>query len=132
MPRVTAGAPAAASAASAAKKSTAGAKTSGKTKADYPPSSVRTISRIYGLGMEDKDTITEVSKGNANYFIIGFIVDGVLPEEGGYQCTLSKDGFTLSWSRPVNSLLFNYKHLQPIWVKTTPSLTPECRRLTNK
>ena len=50
MPRVTATAPAASAAAAAAKKPTAGAKTSGETKADYPPSSVRTVSRIYGLG----------------------------------------------------------------------------------
>ena len=114
MPRVTTTAPTAAAATTATKKPTTGAKTSGETKADYPPSSVRTISRIYGLGTEDKYTITEVSEGNADFYIIGFIVDGVLPEEGGYQCTLSKNGFTLSWSRPVDSLLFNFKHLQPI------------------
>jgi hypothetical protein len=47
-------------------------------------------------------------------FIIGFIVDGMLPKEGGYQCTLSKDGFPLSWSRPVDSLLFNFKQVKPI------------------
>ena len=99
MPRVTNIVPPAAAAAAAAKKPTAGAKMSGETKADYPPSSFCTVSRIYGLGTEDKYTITEVSKGNADFYIIGFIVDGVLPEEGGYQCNLSKDGFTLSRSR---------------------------------
>jgi hypothetical protein len=115
MQRVTAAVPTAAAAAAAAKKPTAGAKMSGKTKANYlAASSVRTILRIYGLGTEDKYTITEVSEGNADYYIIGFIVDGVLHEKGGYQCTLSKDGFTLSWSRPIDSLLFNFKHLQPI------------------
>jgi len=114
MPRVIPAAPT--SSANAAKKPTAGVKTSGETKTDYllASSSVRPVSRIYGLGTEDKYTITEVSEGKNDYYIIGFIVDGVLPEEGGYQCTLSKDGFTLSWSRPVDSLLFNSKHLQPI------------------
>jgi hypothetical protein len=85
MQRVTAAVPTAAAAAAAAKKPTAGAKTSGETKADYPPSCVRTVSKIYGLGTEDKYTITEVSEGNADFYIIGFIIDGVLPEEGGYQ-----------------------------------------------
>jgi hypothetical protein len=58
MPRVTATAPVAAAAAAAAKKPTAGAKMSGETKADYPPSSIRTISRIYGLGTEDLGMLT--------------------------------------------------------------------------
>ena len=68
MPRVTATVPAAAAAAAAAKKPTAGAKTSGETKAKCPPLSVRTVSRIYGLGTEDKYTITEVSEGNADFY----------------------------------------------------------------
>ncbi len=61
MPRVTAAAPTAA--ATTTKKPTAGVKTSGEINTDYPPaaSSVRTVSRIYGLGTEDKYTITEVS-----------------------------------------------------------------------
>ena len=131
MPRVTATAPAASAAAAAAKKPTAGAKTSGETKADYPPSSVRTVLRIYGLGTEDKYTITKVSEGNADFYIIGFIIDGVLPEEGGYQPSRR----TASHSRgavpstPSSSISSIYS---PSWAKTTPSLTPECRRSTSK
>jgi hypothetical protein len=64
MLRVTATAPASTAAATAAKEPTVGAKRLGETKADYPSLSVRTVSRIYGLGMEDKFTITKVSEGN--------------------------------------------------------------------
>ena len=86
----------------------------GRDQGRLSPFVIRTISRINGLGTEDKYTITAVSKGNANYYITGFIINGVLPKEGGYLCTLSKDGFTLSWSHPIDSLLSNFKHLQPI------------------
>jgi hypothetical protein len=72
------------------KKPTAGAKTLGETMADYPPaaSSIQMVSKIYGLGMEEKYTITKVCEGNADYYTIGFVVDGMLPKEGGHHCTL--------------------------------------------
>jgi hypothetical protein len=82
--------------------------------------------------MEDKYTITEVSEGNADFYIISFIIDGVLSEEGGINAPSRR---TASHSRgavlstPSSSISSIYS---PSWAKTTPSLTPECRRLTSK
>ena len=38
----------------------------------------------------------------------------MLPEVGGYLATLSKDGYTLKWSRPIEELLFTMGHLKSI------------------
>ncbi len=38
---------------------------------------------------------------------------GIVPE-GGFNASLSSDGFTISWSRPVNAFLFSQHHLKKI------------------
>jgi hypothetical protein len=104
-----------ATAATALKKATAGSKTTGETELDFPPSApTRVASKTYGLSTYDKYAASEYAEGSSDYYEIEFYVNGVLPEEGGYIATLSEDGYTLKWSRPIEELLFTMGHLKSI------------------
>jgi hypothetical protein len=55
------------------------------------------------------------TKGSSNFYKVEFYVNGVLlPKVGGYLATLSKDGYTLKWSRPIEEFLFTMGHLKLI------------------
>ena len=102
-------------AARAKKKTTAGSKTTGETAANYttaPPANKPT--KLYYLDSGDKYFVCYDLKGTTEYVIFTFYLNGMLPPKGGYQCTLSKDGHTISWSRPVDSFLFSMDHLKGI------------------
>jgi hypothetical protein len=102
-------------AAAALKKAAAGSKTTGETKSDFPPSApVRVVSKIFGLSTYDKYAVSEYAQGSSDYYEIEFYVNGVLPEVGRYLATLSEDGYTLKWSRPIEELLFTRGHLKSI------------------
>jgi hypothetical protein len=106
-----------AAAAAALKKAVAAAskKTTGESEADYPPSApVRVVSKTYGLSTYDKYAVSEYAEGSSDFYEIEFYVNGVLPEVGGYLATLSEDGYTLKWSRPIEELLFTMGHLKSI------------------
>jgi hypothetical protein len=45
---------------------------------------------------------------------VSFFVCSVLPEMGGYVATLSDDGHTIRWSRPVIGFLFSMEHLKSV------------------
>ena len=113
-PKATTKTPAAAA---ALKKAVAAAskKTTGESEADYPPSApVRVVSKTYGLSTYDKYAVSEYAEGSSDFYEIEFYVNGVLPEVGGYLATLSEDGYTLKWSRPIEGLLFRMEHLKSI------------------
>jgi hypothetical protein len=123
--------PAAAAAAATLKKAAAGSKTEGETESDFPPSApARVVSKTYGLSAYNKYAISEYAEGSSDYYEIEFYVNGVLPELGGHLATLSEDGYTLKWSRPIEELLFTMGHLKSIWVRTTPPPTSESTRST--
>jgi hypothetical protein len=94
---------AAAAAAAAAKKTTT-VKTTSKTVANYlsTVASVRPVSKSYGLGTNNKFAVSYDTKGTTNFVLVSF---------GGYLAMLSGNGFTLRWSRPINSFLFSMEHL---------------------
>ena len=99
----------------AKKKTTAGSKTTGETADDYttaPPAKKPT--KLYYLDSGDKYSVCYDLKGTTEYVILTFYLNGMLPPKGGYQCTLSEDGHTISWSRPVDSFLFSMDHLKGI------------------
>ena len=97
------------------KKAAAGSKTTGETESDYLPTApVRVVLKTCGLLMYDKYAILEYSKGSSDFYKIEFYVNGVLPKVGGYLLTLSEDGYTLKWSRPIEELLFTMGHLKSI------------------
>ena len=100
--------------AAAAKKAAAGSKTSGETDADYPKEEpIRVVSKTYGLETYDKHAVTEYADGANDYYVIQFYVTGAV-WDGGYLATLSEDGYTLKWSRPIEGLLFRMEHLKSI------------------
>jgi len=100
-----------ATAAAAAKKAAAGSKTSGETDLDYAKEeSIRMVSKTYGLETYDKHVVTEYADGANDYYVIQFYVTGAV-WDGGYLATLSEDGYTLKWSRPIEGLLFRMEHL---------------------
>ena len=102
-------------AAAALKKAAAGSKTMGETESDYPSAApVRVVSKTYGLLTYDKYAISEYAEGSSDFYEIEFYVNGVLPEVGGYLATLSEDGYTLKWSRPIEEFLFAIGHLKSI------------------
>jgi hypothetical protein len=102
-------------AAAALKKSAAGSKTTGETKLDYPPAApVRVVSKTYGLSMYDKYSVSEYAEGLLDFYKIEFYINGVLPKVRGYLATLSEDGYTLKWSRPIEEFLFAMGHLKSI------------------
>jgi hypothetical protein len=79
------------------------------------------VSKTYGLGTYDKYAISEYAEGSSNFYEIEFYINGVLPEKGGYLATLSEDGYTLKWSRPIEELLFTMGHLKSIMGETYSS-----------
>jgi len=100
--------------AAAAKKAAAGSKTSGETDADYAKEEpIRVVSKMYGLETYDKHAVTEYADGANDYYVIQFYVTGAV-WDGGYLATLSEDGYTLKWSRPIEGLLFRMEHLKSI------------------
>ena len=103
---------AAAKPAGAAKKP-AGGKTTGLTAADVTPTR-KSPSKLYYLGPGDKFSICSDMVGTTEFKIITFCLNGVLPSEGGFQCTLDDDGHTVKWSRPVDAFLFTMNHLRGI------------------
>jgi hypothetical protein len=97
--------------ATAAKKATVGSKTSGETDSDYPKEEpIRVVLKTYGLKTYDKHVVTEYADGANDYYVIQFYITGAV-WEGGYIVTLSEDGYTLKWSRPIEGLLFRMEHL---------------------
>jgi hypothetical protein len=90
-----------------------GGKTTGLTAADVTPTR-KSPSKLYYLGPGDKYSICSDVVGTTEYKIITFKLNGVLPSEGGFQCTLDDDGHTVKWSRPVDSFLFTMNHLRGI------------------
>jgi hypothetical protein len=104
-------------AAAVRKKAAAGSKTTGETESDYPPAApVRVVSKTYGLLTYDKYAVSEYAEaeGSSDFYEIEFYVNGVLPEVGRYLATLSEDGYTLKWSRPIEEFLFTMGHLKSI------------------
>ena len=59
-------------------------------------------------------TTGEDTEGTTDYCLVSFFVNGVLPAMGGYAATLSDDGYTIRWSRPVDAFLFSMEHLRSI------------------
>ena len=99
----------------ALKKAAASSKTTGETESDYPPAApIRVVSKTYGLSTYDKYAVSEYAEGSSDFYEIEFYVNGVLPEVGGYLATLSEDGYTLKWSRPIEEFLFTMGHLKSI------------------
>jgi hypothetical protein len=47
------------------------------------------------------------------YCVVSLYLTGIVPE-GGFNVSLSLDGFTISWSRPVDAFLFSMQHLKKI------------------
>jgi hypothetical protein len=106
--------PAATAATAAKNKAAAGSKTSGETDADYAKEEpIRVVSKTYGLETYDKHAVTEYADGANDYYVIQFYVTGAV-WDGGYLATLSEDGYTLKWSRPIEGLLFRMEHLKSI------------------
>ena len=100
--------------AATAKKAAAGSKTSGETDSDYPKEEpIRVVSKMYGLDTYDKHAVTEYADGANDYYVVQFYVTGAV-WDGGYLATLSEDGYTLKWSRPIEGLLFRMEHLKSI------------------
>ena len=116
--------------ATAAKKATAGSKTSGETDSDYPKEEpIRVVSKMYGLDTYDKHTVTEYADGANDYYVVQFYVTGAV-WEGGYLATLSEDGYVIKWSHPIEGLLFRIEHLKSIMGDDTPPSTSESARST--
>lgn len=96
-----------------ATKKPPGGKTTGLLAADVTPTR-KGPSKLYYLGPGDKYSICSDVVGTTEYKIITFCLNGVLPSEGGFQCTLDDDGHTVKWSRPVDAFLFTMEHLRGI------------------
>jgi hypothetical protein len=101
-----------AAAATTAKK-TATAKMAGKTEANYLSiaPSVHQVLKSYGLGTNNKFAVSYDTKGTTDFVLFSFYVNGALPKKGRYLATLLEDGYTLSWSSPIDSFLFMMEHL---------------------
>jgi hypothetical protein len=69
------------------------------------------VSKLYGFGTNDKYAISFDMEGTTDYCLVSFFVSGLLPAMGGYAATLSNDGYTIRWSRPVDGFLFSMEHL---------------------
>ena len=76
--------------------------------------SPRPVSKLYGFDTNDKYTVSFDTEGTTDYCLVSFFVNGVLPATGGYAVTLSDDGYTIRWSRPVDAFLFSMEHLRSI------------------
>jgi hypothetical protein len=96
-------------AAATTKKPTGGMKTTGEDEADLIDS--RPVSKRYGFGTNDKYAVSFDTEGTTDYCLLSFFVSGVLPATGGYVATMSDDGYTIRWSRPVDSFLLSMEHL---------------------
>ena len=94
------------------KKPSVGLKTTGEDEADLLVS--RPVSKLYGFGTNDKYAVSFDTEGTTDYCLVSFFVSGVLPATGGYVATLSDDGYTIRWSRPVDAFLFSMEHLRSI------------------
>ncbi len=86
-----------------------GLRTTGEDEADLVFS--RPVSKLYGFDTDDKYAVSFDTEGTTNYCLVSFFVNGVLPARGGYATTLSDDGYTIRWSRPVDAFLFLMEHL---------------------
>jgi hypothetical protein len=102
---------AAATAATKCKAATSKPKT-GETEGNFL-SSTRTVSKLYGFGTEDVYTVLFDLEGTMDYCVVSLYLTGIAPE-GGFNALLSSDGFTISWSRPVDAFLFLMQHLKKI------------------
>ena len=89
-----------------------GFKTTGEDEADLVFS--RPVSKLYGFDTDNKYAVYFDMEGTTNYCLVSFFVNGVLPATGGYAATLSDDGYTIRWSRPVDAFLFSMEHLRSI------------------
>jgi hypothetical protein len=80
----------AAAAATAAKKTATANNTTGKNEANYlmMAPSIHPVLKSYGLGTNDKFTMSFDTKGMTNFVFITFYVNSALPEKGGYLVTL--------------------------------------------
>ncbi len=103
---------AAATAAAATKYKAACKPKTDETEGDFLPSS-RTLSKLYGFGTEDVYAVLFDSEGTTDYCVVSLYLTGIVPE-GGFNASLSSDGFTISWSRPVDAFLFSMQHLKKI------------------
>ena len=103
-------------AAAAGTKKAAAAKMTYETEADYrsTASACRPVSKLYGFGTNDKYAVSFDTEGTTDFCLVSFFVSGVLPETGGYVATLSDDGYTIRWSRPVDGFLFSMEHLKSV------------------
>ena len=72
------------------------------------------MSKLYGFGTDNKYAVSLDTEGMTDYCLVSFFVSGVLPATGGYVATLSDDGYTIRWSRPVDAFLFSMEHLRSI------------------
>lgn len=99
-----------------ATKKAAASKTTGETEADYrsTASACRPVSKLYGFGTNDKYAVSFDTEGTTDFCLVSFFVCGVLPETGGYVVTLSDDGHTIKWSRPVDGFLYSMEHLKSV------------------
>jgi len=97
-------------------KKAATAKTTGETEVDYrlSASACRPVSKLYGFGTNDKYAVSFDTEGTTDFCLVSFFVSGVLPETGGFVATLSDDGYTIRWSRPVDGFLFSMEHLKSV------------------
>ncbi len=94
------------------KKPTMGMKTPGEDEADLIVS--RPVSKLYGFNTDDKYAVSFDTEGTTDYCLVSFFISGVLPATGGYVATLSENGYTIRWSRPVDSFLLSMEHLRSI------------------
>lgn len=103
-------------AAAASTKIAAAAKMTGETGADNrsTASACRPVSKLYGFGTNDKYAVSFDTEGTTDFCLVSFFVCGVLPETGGYVATLSDDGHTIRWSRPVDGFLYSMEHLKSV------------------
>ena len=71
------------------------------------------MSKLYGFGTEDVFAVSYNTQGMTDYCLISFYLSGIMPEDG-FNASLSPDGYTISWSCPVDAFLFSMKHLRKI------------------
>ncbi len=67
-----------------------------------------------GFGTHDKYAVLFDTEGTTDFCLVSFFLCGVLPEMGGYVATLSDNGHTIRWSRPVDGFLFSMEHLKSV------------------
>ncbi len=71
------------------------------------------MSKLYGFGTKDVYAVSFDSEGTTDYCVVYLYLTGIVPE-GGFNASLSSDGFTISWCRPVDAFLFLMQHLKKI------------------